>query len=345
MNVGPGDQPVTVLDVHAHHLGADVVDGSTAGGPSLVIDSQGNGQLASGGTAPRAVPAAMWSVSARLREMDRAGISHQVISPLPAAMEHAWNDPAYARSVNDSIARACQEARGRLIGLGCLSAAGCRAEASRCLALGLRGIEVGTTMAGLDLDDLELAEVWQVCEDSDLAVFVHPTSGGRSVVRRDEGWLAGGLGMVTDTALAAYSLASGGVLASRPRLRVLLAHGGGTFAWVYPRIRALAAGSGANVEEWDALIRRMYVDTLVFDPEQVPLLAHRFGVDRLVLGSDCPYLPHETATLLKHADDALAADKALASARADILAGNGLRLLGVDASGKPSEQAKRTDKT
>jgi aminocarboxymuconate-semialdehyde decarboxylase len=49
-------------------------------------------------------------------------------------------------------------------------------------------------------------------------------------------------------------------------------------------------------------VRRLYVDTLVLDPEQVSLLVHRFGADRLLLGTDSPFMPEELEETARIAD-------------------------------------------
>jgi aminocarboxymuconate-semialdehyde decarboxylase len=106
--------------------------------------------------------------------------------------------------------------------------------------------------------------------------------------------------MPVDAAVAASALVFGGVLERHPGLRVALTHGCGAFPWVYPRLR-MASGGGAP-DRWDALVRRLFVDTLVLDPEQVPLLAHRFGADRLLLGTDSPFMPEQLEETARIAD-------------------------------------------
>ncbi|HEY3477958.1 MAG TPA: amidohydrolase family protein, partial [Streptomyces sp.] len=252
-----------------------------------------DGRIVRGDGSARAVPSALWNVRERLRAMDSAGLSHQVISPVPEIMTQAWpEDPAYARAVNDSIAQACRESGGRLIGLGCLPRSDPAAELARCLGLGLRGVLVGTRMAGSGLDVPGLSSLWASCEEAGACVFVHPIDHGRGVLCRSEPQMEIGLGMPADTAVAATALVFGGVLARYPGLRVLLAHGGSAFPWVYPRLRMAAEGPG---ERWDALVRRLFVDTLVFDAAHLPLLAHRFGPDRLLLGTDSPFLSEHFA--------------------------------------------------
>jgi aminocarboxymuconate-semialdehyde decarboxylase len=255
--------------------------------------AHGNGRIVRGEGESRAVPSALWDVPERLADMDRAGLSHQTISPVPEVMEQAWReDPAYARAVNDSIAWACRISGGRLLGLGCLPRADPAAELRRCLALGLRGVEIGTRMDGHDLDAASLAEVWASCAEAGACVLVHPVQRGCGVLHRPGAQLEIGLGMPADTAAAASALVFGGVLARHPGLRVALTHGGGAFPWVYPRLR-MAAGDAGVRDRSDALVRRLFVDTLVLDPAQVPLLTHRFGQDRLLLGTDSPFLPDQ----------------------------------------------------
>ncbi|GAA2897239.1 amidohydrolase family protein [Pseudonocardia halophobica] len=293
----------TAVDVHAHHFSLGACPGTGAGAPALVDDGDGRGRILRDGEVFRVVTDTLWRTAPRLAEMDRAGVSHQVVSPVPVAMEYAAEPAApaaYAAWTNDGIADVCAEAGGRLYGLGCLPTAEpgvALAELYRCLRLGLRGLEVGTRIGALELDDPELEPLWAACEDADLAVFVHPLDGGRGVVRRTGQPYDLGLGMLTDTAIAATGLIFGGVLERHPGLRVALAHGGGAFAWAYPRLR-VAASRGADpgaVQRWDAAASRLFVDTLVFDDEHLRLLVHRFGADRLVIGSDLPFFPDQLA--------------------------------------------------
>jgi aminocarboxymuconate-semialdehyde decarboxylase len=258
---------VTALDVHAHHLGRDLpasADGDPAA-PRLVVDDELSGRIMCGEQTFRKVGSMLWDVNVRLAEMDRAGISHQVLSPVPVAMEHAWTPgagPSYARLVNDSIMAACEQSDGRLIGLGCLPFADTEAalaELRRCLRMGLYGVEIGTRIGLLDLDAPELESFWTVCAGEGAAVFVHPIQGGQGVLRRAGQPYDLGLGMLTDTAIAASSLVFGGVLGKHEHLRVALAHGCGAFPWAYPRLR-VAAGLSAEGDPalWDGLTRRLY---------------------------------------------------------------------------------------
>jgi len=326
----PFGRLVTAIDVHAHFLSGDIDDPS-GNAPRLVVDSTGEGRIVEGvgGSGGRPVPPTMWSIEQRLALMDGGGVSHQVISPVPAVMTYAWGtDPAYARSVNASIAAACERSGGRLIGLGCVPAIAWREEVDRCVALGLRGLEVGTRLGDCDLDSPQLDELWRSCEDNDLCLFVHPVDGGRGVLRRPGPLIDAGLGMLTDTALAASAMVFGGVLAARPGLRIALAHGCGTFLWAYPRLRYLS-DPGESGNGWDNLVRRLYADTLVFSGEHLRLLAQQLGPDRLVLGSDSPYLPDQLAGLVDSVDVAVGAGAIDSTMRVNVLVGNALRLLGL----------------
>jgi aminocarboxymuconate-semialdehyde decarboxylase len=292
MTAVPGAMPYTAVDTHAHYLGPGL-PALPSGAPRLVL-AEGGGRIVRGDGGSRAVPSALWDVRERLGGMDLVGLSHQVISPVPEIMEQAWtDDPAYARAVNDSIAEACRKSGGRLIGLGCLPRSDPATELARCLALGLRGVEIGTRMDGHDLDAAEPARLWASCEEAGACVFVHPVERGRGVLCRSGQQLEVGLGMPVDTGVAATALVFGGILVRHPGLRIALAHGGGVFPWVYPRLRMAAGGTTGSAERWDALVRRLFVDTLVLDPEHLRLLAHRFGTDRLLLGTDSPFMPEQ----------------------------------------------------
>jgi aminocarboxymuconate-semialdehyde decarboxylase len=318
--------PFRSVDVHAHYLGTDLPE-LPSGAPRLVVDAAGAGRIVAADGGSRAVPSALWDVGQRLAGMDRVGLSHQVVSPVPEVMEQAWiDDPAYAGAVNDAIAVACAESGGRLLGLGCLPAADPAGELARCLDLGLRGVEVGTRMDGLDLDAAELAVVWTACEAAGAAVLVHPVGRGRDVLRRPGRQIEIGLGMPVDAAAAAFALVFGGVLERHPGLRVALTHGCGAFPWVYPRLRLVAP-----VGEWDALVRRLYVDTLVLDPDHLRLLVHRFGADRLLVGTDSPFMPEQFGAAAGIVGAAVRAGALPRDSRADVEVRNALAFLGLPA--------------
>jgi aminocarboxymuconate-semialdehyde decarboxylase len=105
------------VDVHAHHLGPELATsiGGDPEAPRLVIDDEVSGRIICGEQIFRKVGSMLWDVQVRLVEMERAGVSHQVISPVPVTMEHAWTRkaaPAYARLINDSIVAACEQSDG-----------------------------------------------------------------------------------------------------------------------------------------------------------------------------------------------------------------------------------------
>ncbi|WP_236790845.1 amidohydrolase family protein [Amycolatopsis sp. GM8] len=321
--------PVTAVDVHAHYLATEMPE--LPGAPRIVLDESGDGRIVRGDTVLQPFPSTMYDLAARLREMDGAGVSHQVLSPPPVIMVHAWSaDPAYARAVNDSIGAACASSGGRLLGLGCVSGADPAGEVSRCREMGLRGIEIGTRQGEFDLDAPELKPLWAACEDAGLGVFVHPIAQGRGVLRRAGRLVELGIGMLADTAIAASALVLGGVLERHPRLRVALAHGCGAFPWTYPRLRMGAefAGEGRPAS-WEALVRRLYADTLVFDPEHLRLLVHRLGANRVLLGSDTPYVADQLAGQVRTVDEALASGALPAGSRRDVLVHNALEYLGL----------------
>lgn len=301
------ERPVTTavdgFDVHAHWFGPDLAvppRHADPRWPRLVRDTEDRGRILLGERHFRDVAATLWDVEARLADLDAAGIATQLISPVPVTFPY-WADrdrsARYARATNESIAAAVSTGRGRLLGLGNVPLPHVP-EAVRELETimagpeDFRGVEIGARVGELDLDDTRLLPFFEAAEALGAVVLVHPGDGGSGTVRRSGQPYDFGLGMHTDTALAATALVFGGVLERCPGLRVVLAHGCGSFPWSYPRLRLGAQTFQRAVpERLDELVRALWVDTLVLDPEHLRLLAHRFGLDHVVLGTDHPFFP------------------------------------------------------
>ena len=328
------------VDTHAHYFGLDLADALRSVDdprwPVLVPDGDDGGSIMLGNRPFRAVRSVLWDVDRRVGELDSAGIGCQLISPVPVMLAY-WADARVgamcARATNDSIAAAVERSCGRLAGLGTvpLPHVDLAIDELRHAVedLGLAGVEIGTRIAGEDLDSARLAPFFEAAESLDAALFVHPTDGGGGVVRREGQPYDFGLGMITDTALAATALVFGGVLERFPALRVALAHGCGTFPWAYPRLRlGSRIWHGADPARLDELVRSLWVDSLVFDPEHLRVLVHRFGPDHVMLGTDYPFV----AGQLEGARSFLASAQSLGAVDADevrrIHAMNGLAFAG-----------------
>jgi aminocarboxymuconate-semialdehyde decarboxylase len=306
--VGVRSQTGGILDVHAHYFPADLADWAARTGdarwPSLVVadqDGPGTGQIMLGRTTTfRKVRAPLWDLPARFAELDAHGVALQVISPTPILLTY-WAESKlaleFARAVNDSLAAQVAASGGRVAGLGSVplqDGALAADELRRAVGeLGLAGVEIGTQACGRELDDPEFVPFFDAAAELDAAIFVHPLDGGGAAIRRSGQPYDFGLGMLTDTAMAATALVCGGVLDDRPELRIGLSHGCGTLAWAAPRLKlgtALSADPG-RADTFDELVSRLWVDTLVFDPEYLRLLVHRFGAEHVMVGTDYPFIP------------------------------------------------------
>ena len=195
----------------------------------------------------------VWEPSRRLEEMDRAGVSMQVLSTVPVMFSY-WAKPADAldlsRRLNDHIAEVVRGNPARFIGLATIPLQDpdlAARELERCVRdLGLRGAQIGTHVDAnehfgridtLNLDNAALQPVWSAAEQLGAAIFVHPWDMvGKE--RMPKYWLPWLVGMPAETSLAICSMIFGGVFARFPKLRVAFAHGGGAFPFHHRADRA-----------------------------------------------------------------------------------------------------------
>src|SRR5699024_3191844 len=169
-------------------------------------------------------------------------------------------------------------------------------EMKRCkFDLGLQGLEIGSNVNGMNLDDASLDEFFAKAEEWEVPLFIHPwESLGLERMPRHNFMYT--ISYTTDTALAASSLVKGAVMEKYPKLKICLAHGGGTFPWLIPRL-----DQGYLV--WPDLreisrppsyyAKNFYVDSLIYDPQNLQYLIDTFGEEKILMGSDYPFLLRE----------------------------------------------------
>lgn len=257
--------------------------------------ADGTGRLSRDGQVVRSMSPSAWSTRLRLDDMDAAGLDRQVLSPVPPLICD-WGDPRqateWADHLNAGIAQVVAEHPGRFSGLGTVPLHYPDKAVDvlqRAHDAGLSGVEIGTTAGDRELDHADLREFFDAAEQLGMIVFVHPLilETGAAWAQRITGLATRfGLGMTTDTAIAASRLVFGGTVARCPQLRICLAHGGGTFFWALSRIARLW-DQGDEPRSSD-LTRNVFVDSVVYDQANLRYLCDRIGSDRILFGTDYP---------------------------------------------------------
>ncbi|MEY2564075.1 MAG: aminocarboxymuconate-semialdehyde decarboxylase [Verrucomicrobiota bacterium] len=307
------------IDLHTHILPRDWPDLDAKYGYSGFIRLEHHrpccARMMIGDRVFREITDNVWDPKRRIEEMDRSGVTMQVLSTVPVMFSY-WAKPADAldlsRRLNDHIADVVRAHPTRFAGLATIPLQDpdlAARELERCVReLGLRGAQIGTHVDAnshcgrsdtRNLNDASLDAIWRAAEQLDAAIFVHPWDMlGKE--RMQKYWLQWLVGMPAETSLAICSMMFGGVFDRFPKLRVAFAHGGGAFPITAGRIEhgfqvrpdLCATDSKTNPRSYLAegnRPARFYVDSLVHDPEALKLLIKLFGAKRVALGSDYPF--------------------------------------------------------
>ncbi|WP_433802595.1 amidohydrolase family protein [Actinomycetospora sp. CA-084318] len=273
------------IDVHQHLIPARY---------RSALEEQG---LTAGGW-----PTPDWDPEAALAMMDRRATATGVLS-ISAPGVHFGDDAAareLARAVNEEHADLVRENPDRFGQFAVLTLPdvdGAVAEAVHALdVLGADGVVLLSNAGGVYLGDASLDPLWQVLDERDAVVFVHPTAPpGLPML---PGLPSPLLDFPFDTTRAALQMATRQVLARHPRVRVILSHAGGFVPFVASRL-AGAAMFTEGVTEADILaeLRSFYVDTaLSATPTALPSITAFFSPDHVLYGSDFPFAPESWGT-------------------------------------------------
>jgi aminocarboxymuconate-semialdehyde decarboxylase len=277
----------------------------------------------------------MTSHDKRLADLDAMGIDLQVVMCPPQQCCYAVPiDVAVkaARIVNEGVAAYVAARPDRFVALGTVPMPDgneAARELEHCMTtLRFKGVQILTNVAGRELSDPAFAPFWSKAEELGAVVLIHP-NGFTEAQRLSRFYFNNVIGNPLETTIALHYLIFDGVLERHPNLKIIAVHGGG-YLGAYPgRIDhahgARGDASGGLPKPPSSYLKKIYVDTVVFTPEQLAALVATFGPGHVLMGTDYPYDMGEYDPL-QHLNATATLD---AAARSAIAGGNAKELFNI----------------
>lgn len=270
----------------------------------------------------------------RVEMMDELGIATQVLS-VPSPNAYFLDAPAadrLARDTNEEFAEISRAHPGRFESLAMLPLQDVDVALSvlnwSLDDLGMKGTMILSNIDGMPLDDPQLEPFWEVANDRQLLVYVHPTV--PDAPHHDENALAIAVGFFSESTLAVARLSYSGVFERYPDIRWVFSHLGGTLPLIVPRLdsywRQFEDCRERAPRPPSEYVKRLVFDTASKHEAAIQCAIDTFGSERLVFGSDYPHVPGGTGPYLKVLESFAFAD----SDRDQILGSRGRSLLNGD---------------
>ncbi|MBM4433574.1 MAG: amidohydrolase [Chloroflexi bacterium] len=288
------------IDVHAHFIPPAYVeltrrvgagDGETAAEarltyehPLRVRDPMFGGELGS-----------------RVELMDGAGIATQILS---FSSPNVWHRDvamraALVRTFNEGCLEACRAFPGRFKLFANVPMPFVEAALEETSRVGddpdVVGFGICTHAGDLALDDRRFEPVYAEWDRRRAAVLVHPDRFSTPKVLERYG-MEWGLGAPFDDTIAVVRLVRGGVAARYPRITWIVPHLGGTLPILYERLDLLGRRAGPGGTPLPPLrdgLAAFLFDTCTPSRSGLRLAREVLGADRLVFGSDFPYVSRD----------------------------------------------------
>lgn len=235
-------------------------------------------------------------IQAQLAAMDEAGIDAKVLSA-PSATLLRPGEPCPAdlmKRINDRFAELVSTYPDRLLALATIDAFGSESgarEVERAIqGLGLGGICIDCARPDRYLDVPSARPVLEAAAALGAAIFVHPVSPlGLTEHLARLGRMGTFVARGTETAASVLALLRSGLFDQLPTLRVVIPMIGAAAFW----FAGLADQERGRDGDWQGtppseLRKRLYVDTMGFDPMAIHAVVELLGPEHVLLGSDWP---------------------------------------------------------
>lgn len=289
------------LDLHTHYYPPAYFDKIRELPSEFSFDKSPSGQtiITYGGARFFGVTPPMTDVGRRLEDMDRVGIDVEVVSLSTPNVFFAdpEHQPEIARMVNDSYAELCAKHPTRFKGFASIPMdnpdAALRELDRSIRELKLNGVILLSNIGGKPLTSPEYRPFFAEANRMKLCILLHPMLPANTDPFRE--YVLGPIvGFMFDTTLAVARMCFDGMLREFPDIRWIVGHLGGAVPYLmermdngwrdFPECRA-------HIDELPSTyIKRLYYDTVNFNPHMLKMVREMIGADRMVLGSDYPHL-------------------------------------------------------
>src|SRR2546421_9461204 len=178
-------QTMQTIDVHAHILTEETIRllqrEAPKVGPKLSEIGEQFATLDVAGNVYRHFPRGGWDLDRRLQDMAASKVDVQVLSVCPQTFVYAQPPAvaaAFARVQNEQLAKLVKARPDRFLAIATLPMQAPKLAADELRhamrVLGLRGAQIGSNIAGKNLDDPELEPVWATAAELGAFVLGHP---------------------------------------------------------------------------------------------------------------------------------------------------------------------------
>lgn len=240
-----------------------------------------------------------WNADLRIKEYEKFNTQVQVVCTIPVMFSY-WARPLdcldLSKYLNDHIADLVEKYPKQYLGLATVPMQDTELavqELERCKEIGLHGVQIGSNINDLNLNEERFFPIFEACEKLSLAVLVHPWNmmGEKNMQRY---WLPWLVGMPAETSRAVCSMIFGGIFERLPKLRVNFAHAGGSFLPTLGRIqhgfdcRPDLVAIDNNVAPKNYL-KKFWVDSVTHDPLMLEYVIKLMGSEKITLGTDYPF--------------------------------------------------------
>ncbi len=237
--------------------------------------------------------------TAIIPDMDAYNVEKMVLCTIPVLFNY-WTKPEHgyewSQFINDHLASVQNRFPNRFISLGTAPMQDIPLaikEMERCKALGMPGLEIASHILDKNLDHPDFCPFWEAAQDLEMSIFIHPWEmmGQKDM---EKYWLPWLVGMPAETSRAICSMMFGGIFDKYPKLKVMFAHGGGSFAHTLGRIShgwhcRPDLVNVNNVKDPYTYKGKFWVDGITHDQGALRYLIDVMGEDKIAYGTDYPF--------------------------------------------------------